>query len=78
VVAQGEIGIEETEPGEYAGTNHQGPYARLGETYARLCGEWLPASGRELRTAAPLEFYLNSPQNTAPERLLTRILLPLV
>jgi AraC family transcriptional regulator len=78
VVPQGEIGIEATEPGEYAGVTHRGPYGRLGETYARLCGEWLPASGRELRSVAPLEFYLNSPQNTAPEALLTRILLPLV
>jgi len=77
VVAQGEIGIQETEPGEYAAVTHRGPYSRLGETYARLCGEWLPSSGAELRSAAPLEFYLNSPQNSPPERLLTRILLPL-
>lgn len=77
VAPQGEIGIQETEPGEYAAAAHRGPYKTLGETYARLCGEWLPSSGRELRSAAPLEFYLNSPQNTAPEDLLTRIMLPL-
>ena len=74
---QGEIGVQELPPGEYAAVTHKGPYERLGETYARLCGEWLPASGREARSAAALEFYLNSPQTTAPEDLLTRIHVPI-
>ena len=74
---QGEIGIQELEAGEYAVATHQGPYEGLGATYARVCGEWLPGSGRELRSAPALELYLNSPQMTAPADLLTRIYLPL-
>lgn len=74
---EGEVGIQELEPGEYGVATHKGPYDRLGETYARMCGEWLPASGRELRSAPALEFYLNSPQMAAPADLLTRICLPL-
>jgi AraC family transcriptional regulator len=74
---EGEVGIQQLEPGEYGVATHKGPYDGLGETYARMCGEWLPASGRELRNAPALEFYLNSPQTTAPADLLTRICLPL-
>jgi len=38
---------------------HCGPYDKLGETYARLCGQWLPSSGREARSAPALEFSSN-------------------
>jgi AraC family transcriptional regulator len=64
---EGEVGVQEIEGGDYAVTTHRGPYAKLGETYARLCGEWLPSSARELRSKPGLEFYRNSPQSTAPE-----------
>jgi len=77
IAPQGEVGVQELPGGEYAATLHRGPYEHLGETYARCCGEWLPASGRELRGAPTLEFYLNSPQMAKPADLLTRICLPL-
>ena len=77
VQPSGELGIQTLEPREYAAATHRGPYTALGETYARLCGEWLSASGRELLTAPALEFYHNSPMSTAPENLLTTIHLPL-
>ena len=38
---------------------------------------WLPKSGRLLRDAEAFEEYLNSPMNTRPEDLLTRIHVPL-
>jgi AraC family transcriptional regulator len=77
IAPSGDIGIQEVGPGEYAVARHKGPYERLHETYARLCGEWLPASGRELISAPSLEVYLNIPQMTPPEELLTDIYLPL-
>ena len=77
VRAEGEIGIQELPAGEYAIARHRGPYDRISETYARMCGEWLPASGRELAGSPALEFYLNAPMNTAPENLLTDTCLPL-
>ena len=74
---QGEVGVQEIAAGEYAVASHRGPYAKLGETYARLCGEWLPASGREAADRPCFEMYRNSPQDTRPEDLLTDIYMPL-
>lgn len=77
VEPEGEVGVQEIPTGEYAVTTHHGPYERLGETYARLCGEWLPPSGREPTDRPCFEVYRNSPQNTRPEDLLTDICMPL-
>lgn len=74
---EGDIGVQTVGGGSYAITTHIGPYDRLAETYARLCGEWLPGSGRELRSAPAMEFYRNSPMDTAPECLVTDIYMPL-
>jgi len=73
----GEVGIQEVGPGEYAVALHIGPYDTLGETYMRMCGEWLPTSGRELASAPAVEFYLNSPMSVSPDQLRTEICLPL-
>jgi AraC family transcriptional regulator len=75
---QGDVGVQIIEGGDYAVTRHHGPYERIGEAYARLCGEWLPTSGREPRSAPSFDVYLNSPMNTKPEDLLTDIYMPLV
>jgi AraC-like DNA-binding protein len=61
----------------YARTTHFSPYHQLGETYSSFLGQWLPRSGRELRTAPCFEVYLNDPQSTDPEDLLTDIYAPL-
>ena len=63
--------------GEYAVTTHFGPYEKLGETYSKLYGQWLVQSGREFRSDPCMEFYLNHPEGTEPEDLLTSICLPL-
>jgi AraC family transcriptional regulator len=49
----------------------------LGRTYQQFFGGWLPKSGYELRDAEAFEDYLNSPTNTKPEDMLTRIHVPL-
>jgi len=77
ITPEGDIGIQQIGPGEYAVAKHRGPYEALSETYARMCGEWLPESGCELSSAPALEFYRNSPMDAAPEELLTDIYLPL-
>lgn len=74
---EGEVGVQEIPGGEYAVAVHRGPYERLSETYARLCGEWLPASGRELRSLPSFEVYRNNPQTTPPEELITEVHVPL-
>lgn len=73
----GDVGSQTTKSGSYAVTTHHGPYETLADTYARLCGEWLPSSGRELLAAPALEFYRNSPEETPPRDLLTDIYMPL-
>ncbi len=77
VEGEGDVGIQTVGGGAYAVTRHVGPYEELAQTYLRLCGGWLPQSGRELRSAAALEFYRNSPMTTAPEELITDIHMPL-
>ncbi len=72
-----DVGVQTLPGGEYAVTTHLGPYEMLGRTYAELMGQWLPQHGRELRSDPSLEFYLNAPENTAPEDLVTDIYVPL-
>ena len=76
-VPAGEIGVQVISGGDYAVTTHFGPYHKLGETYTKLLGQWLPRSRRELRSAPCFEVYLNDPQGTEPEDLLTDIYAPL-
>jgi AraC family transcriptional regulator len=77
VQPEGEIGVTELPGGEYATLQHKGPYENLSATYRLIFGGWLPASSRELRDVPCFELYLNSPQNTPPEQLLTVIHVPL-
>jgi AraC family transcriptional regulator len=77
VAPEGEVGVQEVGGGEYAVFTHRGPYENVSQTLARFCGEWLPASGREPRSAPCLSIFRNSPENTAPEDLLTDVYMPL-
>ena len=74
---EGEIGVQTIAGGEYAVTTHAGLYSKLGNTYAALLGQWLPRSGRALGNTPCFEVYLNSPESTEPEDLLTDIYAPL-
>ncbi len=76
-VPEGDVGVQTISGGEYAVTTHIGPYSTLGQTYAKLLGQWLPNSGRELRSEPSPEFYLNAPESTEPEDLTTDIYAPL-
>jgi AraC family transcriptional regulator len=73
----GEVGAQAVPGGEFARAVHHGPYETLHETYARLCGEWIPAQGREIRDAPSIEVYLNDPRGTPPDQLRTEIYVPL-
>lgn len=65
--------IFELPAGRYAILTHKGPYAELSKAYQWFYGAWLAGSG-ETPTATPaVEFYLNSPMNTAPMDLVTEI-----
>jgi AraC family transcriptional regulator len=77
VQPDGDIGIQEVAGGDYAVATHRGPYHTLGDTYARLCGGWVPTSGHEMRSAPSFEIYLNAPDRVPPAELLTEIYVPL-
>lgn len=77
VQPEGEIGIQDVAGGEYAVTVHRGPYERLADTYAAMCGQWMPGSGRQPRSSPSFEIYHNSPETTPPEQLITEVHVPL-
>lgn len=62
---------------EYAVLRVQGPYALLHPAYRSLFGMWFPQSGREPFNDPGFEIYLNSPDTTPEEDLLTEICIPL-
>lgn len=77
VAPEGEIGISEIPGGDYAVMLHKGPYEGLEKSYYHLYGTWLPLSGREAAMRPPHEVFLNHPDTTPPEELLTEINVPL-
>jgi AraC family transcriptional regulator len=74
---QDEIGVQTIPGGDYAVMTHLGPYDKLAESYARLLGQWLPRGNRMLRSTPCFEEYLNSPESTDPEDLITDLHAPL-
>jgi AraC family transcriptional regulator len=77
VTPEGDVGVQETSGGECAVVIHHGPPERIGETFERLYGEWLPASGRELRPAPNLIIVRNWLPSMTPETMSPEIFLPL-
>jgi AraC family transcriptional regulator len=63
--------------GRYACTVHKGPYETLPDAWARLMGEWLPASGQRLGRGASFEIYRNTPMTTPKADLITELYVPI-
>ncbi|WP_028580494.1 AraC family transcriptional regulator [Desulfogranum japonicum] len=70
------VGQRHVTGGRFAKTTHMGPYDSLAETYAQLCGQWIPQNGYEIINRECIEIYLNSPENTEPQELITDIYIP--
>ncbi len=77
VKGEGEVGVQTLAGGLYAMTTHHGSYTKLSETYAKLCGQWAPQNGYEIRSLPSLEVYLNSPEDTPEDELLTDVHIPI-
>lgn len=77
--AEAPPGLEALEiaAGRAAVLTFRGAYAGLAVAWDQLYSGWLPGSGAEAGDAAPYEVYLNDPTDTAPEDLITEIVLPL-
>ncbi len=63
--------------GRYACTVHKGPYDTIGDTWARLMGEWVPQHGHRVADCPAYEVYVNNPGNAKPDELLTELYIPL-
>lgn len=63
--------------GRYARTLHVGPYERLGDTWARLMGEWLPSSGHRMSSGVSFEIYRNTPADAPIDQLRTELYIPI-
>ena len=63
--------------GQYACALHVGPYEQLGDAWARLVGEWLPASGHRMGPGVSYELYLNNPTTAPAEQLRTEMRIPI-
>lgn len=74
---EGEIGIKEIQGGKYAIFRHKGSYEKLNDSYNYIYGTWMPENGIELDDKPSFELYLNSPDKTKPEKLLTDIYIPI-
>ena len=74
---EGEIGAQIIEGGLYAMTTHHGSYMKLSDTYAALCGGWIIENGYEIRSLPSFEVYLNDPNETPEEELLTDVYVPI-
>ena len=74
----GEANMQTIPEGRYATVVHKGSYETLYITYAALFGEWLPASGEELKEAPSIQFYLNTVENTPPDELRTELRIALM
>ena len=76
VTGEGEVIIQTVGGGEYALATHLGPYEKLSETYTALFRR-LMKDNRGPRSEPCMEFYLNDPEGTEPENLITDICVPL-
>jgi len=74
---EGEVGVQEVRGGKYAVATHKGPYDGLAATYCALYGQWLPANNHQPAKAPCFEVYLNNPQFTKPEDLVTDVYVPI-
>jgi AraC family transcriptional regulator len=63
--------------GRYACATHVGAYAGLGDAWARLLGQWLPASGERVGPGVWFEIYVNNPGDTPEPELRTELYVPL-
>ena len=77
VQPEGDIGVQELGGGKYAVALHEGPYEKFVDTYGRIYGGWFPEQSCEPGAPPCLEFYLNDPESTDPEDLLTEVWVPI-
>ena len=77
ITGDGDVSIQEIGGRDCAMAIHTGPYGNLINTYAYICGQWLPKAGREIASAPSIEIYRNHPEDTPEDELVTEVYVPL-
>ena len=70
---EGEVEVQTIPDGEYVVLTHRGSYDGLADSYRWLYGEWLSTSAREFANRPPFEIYVNNPNDTSEDDLVTKI-----
>ncbi|SDL41316.1 AraC family transcriptional regulator [Maridesulfovibrio ferrireducens] len=73
----GVVKFKDVPGGKFAVTTHLGPYTNLAESWMEFYMKWLPTSGMEHAESPCYEQYMNDPNSTKPEQLVTLLLMPL-
>ena len=75
ITGSGHIQASQMPAGNYASCLYMGPYDGCGPAYEALT-QWVKEHGYEA-TGVAYEFYLNDPNETAPDELKTQVIFPL-
>ena len=75
---ESDIKIKTIESQTYASTIHIGPYEKLHETYAAICGSWASKENIEIKSEPSIEIYLNDPETTPKDKLMTEVNVPII
>lgn len=78
VQAEGEIGVKQLRKGKYAVFTLKGSYDQLKSAYDYIFGPWMAENEVEFDKSPGMEKYLNSPDETPEDQLLTEIWIPVV
>ncbi|MAE43890.1 MAG: hypothetical protein CMF63_02675 [Magnetovibrio sp.] len=71
-----DIGLQEIAGGTYIVATHEGPYSDFNQTYSCLYADYIPSNQWECRDAPCVEIYLNDPNSTPPEDLVSLVCIP--
>ncbi len=74
---EGEVQVQTIPGGQYATAIHKGPYENLKDSWNKMYRQLIPASNRQPLEAPCFEIYLNCPETSPPEELLTAMYVPL-
>ncbi|MDR2037589.1 MAG: GyrI-like domain-containing protein [Bacteroidales bacterium] len=74
---QDKLSVREIPGGMYAVFRHKGDYTQLPELYKTIYEQWLPQSLYFQKYPLSFEIYLNTPQETSKDNLLTDIYIPI-
>lgn len=78
MVGNAEVKFKEMEGGKYAVYLYKGPYQNLGSVFDTVYGKYIPQAGYRIDKRQGFEVYLNDPEKTPVEQLLTEIYVPIV